>query len=75
MNKRETPKTIHVQETDPQTTLDGNRRPKKNGTVLIMRGGKGVHFNKIMAQLYQLDGEGAVIVKEVTKKGDKNGDE
>ena len=74
MNKKETTKTIHVQETDPQTTLDAGRRPKKRGTVLIMRG-KGVHFNKIMAQLHQLGGEGAVIVKEVTEKEDKNGDE
>jgi len=63
-------KTIHVQETDPQTSLDTSRLPKKNGTKLIMRG-RGRHFNKILAQLNALQDEETVIVEEITKNEER----
>jgi len=60
-------KTIHVQETDSQISLDAGRLLKKNGTKLIMRG-KGRHFNKILAQLNALQDKETVIVEEIMKK-------
>ena len=56
-------KNIHVQETDPQVLLDGTRVPKKKGAKLILRG-KGAHFNKLLAQLEDLQDEGLVVVEK-----------